>query len=73
MSTAPIREALQYENRVVNTTITHLNSFSGPPGPDIDRAWKDILGHGRLRGFPVFFARIENSKLIAARSFETLS
>ena len=40
--TAPAREALEYEKQVFHSSVDG-NPFAGPPRPELDAAWHDLL------------------------------
>ena len=42
---APAREALQYEKQVFHSLVPPIadNPFAGPPRPELDAAWHDLL------------------------------
>lgn len=45
----PASDAISYERVKIDTTLQSVNPFKGPPSPDLDRAWSDMLYNANIR------------------------
>ncbi|KAK3170547.1 hypothetical protein OEA41_002628 [Lepraria neglecta] len=46
---SPARPAIQMERRTLHNSVNASNPYKGPPSPELDLAWHNLLRHGNIR------------------------
>lgn len=46
---APAREAVVWDSKILDVSVLHDNVFKGPPRPELDVAWKQLLINANIR------------------------
>lgn len=49
MRPAPVRDSIVKEKKTIDVSVLHGNPLKGPPSPELDEAWSQLLMNANIR------------------------